>query len=101
MPKAGSFTAEKYLLDSLSRIAKNPAGYSVLYVNVSKLKPKNRHPQFVKIFAKLFEDLVGATNGMMFILTSGDFAILGKKLLRKRWKMPLRPCVRDCHLIRS
>ena len=83
MPKAGSFTAEKYLLDSLSRIAKNPAGYSVLYVNVSKLKPKNRHPQFVKIFAKLFEDLVGATNGMMFILTSGDFAILGKKITQE------------------
>ncbi len=83
MPKAGSFTAEKYLLDSLSRIAKNPAGYSVLYVNVSKLKPKNRHPQFVKIFAKLFEDLVGATNGMMFILANGDFAILGKKITQE------------------
>ena len=83
MPKAGSFTAEKYLLDSLSRIAKNPAGYSVLYVNVSKLKPKNRHPQFVKIFAKLFEDLVGATNGMMFILTNGDFAILGKRITQE------------------
>lgn len=83
MPKAGSFTAEKYLLDSLNRIAKNPADYSVLYVNVSKLKLKNRHPQFVKIFAKLFEDLVGATNGMMFILTSGDFAILGKKITQE------------------
>lgn len=49
MVKAGSFAAEKYLLDSLNRIGKNPLGYSVLYVNVSKLKPKNRHPEFVKI----------------------------------------------------
>lgn len=63
MVKAGSFAAEKYLLDSLNRIGKNPLGYSVLYVNVSKLKPKNRHPEFVKIFAKLFDGLVGATNG--------------------------------------
>lgn len=63
MVKAGSFAAEKYLLDSLNRIGKNPLGYSVLYVNVSKLKPKNRHPEFIKIFAKLFDGLVGATNG--------------------------------------
>ena len=80
MVKAGSFAAEKYLLDSLNRIGKNPLGYSVLYVNVSKLKPKNRHPEFVKIFAKLFDGLVGATNGLIFILSNGDFAILGKNI---------------------
>lgn len=80
MVKSANFAAEKYLLDSLNRIAKSPAGYSVLYVNVSKLKPKNRHPAFVKIIAKLFDDLVGATNGMMFVLANGDFAILGKNI---------------------
>lgn len=80
MAKAGNQAAERYLLDSMNRIAKNPQGYSVLYVNVSKLKPKNRHPSFVKIFAKMFDDLVGATNGMMFILSNSDFAILGKNI---------------------
>lgn len=80
MAKAGSQAAERYLLDSMNRIARNPQGYSVLYVNVSKLKPKNRHPSFVKIFAKMFDDLVGATNGMMFILSNSDFAILGKNI---------------------
>lgn len=80
MVKAPRNVSEKYLLDALSRIAKNPSGYSVLYVNVSKLKPKNRHPEFIKIFAKLFDGIVGATNGMMFILTNSDFVILGKKI---------------------
>lgn len=80
MVRTASFTAEKYLLDSLNRIAKNPYGYAVLYVNVSKLKPKNRHPEFVKIFAKMFDGIVGATNGLMFILSNGDFAILGKNI---------------------
>lgn len=80
MVKTASFTAEKYLLDSLNRIAKNPSGYSVLYVSVSKLKPKNRHPEFVKIFAKMFDGLVGATNGLMFIISTGDFVILGKNI---------------------
>lgn len=80
MAKAPKFVSEKYLLDALNRIAKNPLGYSVLYVNVSKLKPKNRHPEFVKIFAKLFDGIVGATNGMMFILSNSDFVILGKNI---------------------
>ena len=80
MVKSVSLAAERYLLDSLNRIAKNPSGYSVLYVSVSKLKPKNRHPEFVKIFARLFDDLVGATNGLMFILSNSDFVILGKNI---------------------
>ena len=80
MAKAGKFGAEKSLLDALDRIARSQSSYSVLYVNVSKLKPKNRHPAFVKIIAKLFDDLVGAAYGMMFILSNGDFAILGKNI---------------------
>ena len=80
MVKAGIFAAEKYLLDSLNRIAKNQSAYSVLYVNVSKLKPKNRHPEFVKVLARLFDDLVGAVDGTLFILSNSDFAILGKNI---------------------
>lgn len=80
MARVGNQGAERYLLDSLNRIAKNPIDYSVLYVNVSKLKAKNRHPEFVNIFARMFDDLVGATNGMMFILSNSDFAILGKNI---------------------
>ena len=51
MAKTGKFAAEKYLLESLNRIARNQAMYSVLYVNVSKLKAKNRHPSFFKVIA--------------------------------------------------
>ena len=80
MAKAGKFGAEKALLDALDRIARSQSSYSVLYVNVSKLKLKNRHPAFVKIIAKLFDNLVGAAYGMMFILSNGDFAILGKNI---------------------
>lgn len=80
MSKAVSTISEKYLLDALERVARNPAGYSVLYINISKLKPKNRHPEFVKILAKLFDSVVGDTKGTMFILANGDFAILGKDI---------------------
>lgn len=80
MMLASNIMAEKYLLDSLDRIAKNSLGYSVLYVNISKLKPKNRHPEFVKIFAKLFDSVVGSARGTFFVLSNGDFVILGKDI---------------------
>ena len=69
---------ETYLLDALNRVGRNPVGYSVLYVNISKLRPKNRHPEFVKIFAKLFDSMVGNAQGSFFVMSNGDFAILGK-----------------------
>lgn len=77
------FETEKYLLEMLERISRNRSGYRVLYVNVSKLKPKNRHPRFVKIIAKLFDDLVAIANGSMFVLSNGDFAIVGKNITEK------------------
>lgn len=77
------FDAEKYLMETLERITKNRAEYKVLYVNISKLKPKNRHPKFVKIITRLFDDLVSIANGTMFVLENGDFAILGKNITDK------------------
>lgn len=77
------FDAEKYLLETLERITKNRAEYKVLYVNISKLKPKNRHPKFVKIITRLFDDLVFIANGTMFVLENGDFAVLGKNITDK------------------
>lgn len=80
MAKAVSTVSEKYLLDALDRVARNPNAYSVLYVRVSKLKPKNRHPEFVKIFAKFFDSVTGNAKGTLFVLANGDFAILGKDI---------------------
>ncbi|MDR1025863.1 MAG: hypothetical protein LBL47_00550 [Lactobacillus sp.] len=71
---------ETFLLSALDRVAKNPFGYGVLYVSISKLKPKNRHPEFVKIFTKLFDSVVGATKGSLYVLSNGDFVILAKDI---------------------
>lgn len=76
--KQKSILSEKILLDALDRVARNPLGYTVLYVNISRLKPKNRHPQFVKVIARLFDSVVGTTKGVMFVLSNGDIAILSK-----------------------
>ncbi len=78
-----NFETERYLLETLERVAKNKSEYKVLYVNISKLKPKNRHPKFVKIITRLFDDLVAIANSTMFVLENGDFAILGKNITEK------------------
>lgn len=80
MSKAKVVLSEKYLLTALDRVAKNALGYAVLYINISKLKPKNRHPEFVKIIAMLFESIIGAAKGSMYILSNGDIAILSKNI---------------------
>ncbi len=78
-----NFETERYLLETLERVARNKSEYKVLYVNISKLKPKNRHPKFVKIITRLFDDLVSIANSTMFVLENGDFAILGKNITEK------------------
>lgn len=77
MPKKATLY-ETYLLDALDRVARNPNGYSVLYINVSKLRPKNRHPEFVKILAKFFESVAAKARGALFVLSNDDFVILGR-----------------------
>lgn len=72
--------SEKYLLEALDRIAKNSSKYSALYVSISKLQPRNRHPAFVKILAKLFDSIIGSAMGAFFVLSNGDFVILGTKV---------------------
>ena len=83
MNKQQSNKAEKYLLDALDRISKNSYGYAVLYVSISKLKPKHRHPEFVKILGRLFDSVVGNARGYFFVMSNGDFVILGKNITQE------------------
>ena len=78
MAKQQLVLSEKYLLSALDRIGKNPSGYAVLYISASKLKPKHRHPKFLKILEKFFDGVVGLSTGVSFPLSNGDFAILGR-----------------------
>ena len=78
MAKQQIVLSEKYLLNALGRIARNPEGYAVLYIKASKLKPKHRHPKFLKILEKFFDGVVGLATGVFFPLSNGDFVILGR-----------------------
>ena len=83
MAKQQIVLSEKYLLSALDRIAKKSDGYAVLYIMASKLKPKHRHPKFLKILEKFFDGVVGLSKGVFFPLCNGDFAILGRDFTQK------------------
>lgn len=74
---------EKLLLSNLEQIAKNPENYAALYIHSSKLKPKHRHPKFLKILEKFFDGVVSLSGGALFPLNNGDFVILGNNFSQK------------------
>ena len=84
MAKQQIVLSEKYLLSALDRIAKKSDGYAVLYIMASKLKPKHRHPKFLKILEKFFDGVVGLSKGVFFPLCNGDFAILGRDFTQSK-----------------
>jgi len=71
---------ENFLLGALDRIGRNSFSYGALYVSVSKLEPKNRPPEFVKILSKLFESVVEAAKGSLYVMSNGDFVILARHI---------------------
>ena len=83
MSKSTNTVVEQYLLDTIDRISRNPEGYAALYIYVSKLKPKNRHPAFLKVFAKFFDSLATSAKGALYVLSNGDFVILGRGITQE------------------
>ena len=80
MSDGTKFESEKYFVETMMRVLRNKAGYKVLYINISKLKPKNRHPRFVRVVSRMFDNLVAIADGTMFVFANGDMALLGKKV---------------------
>lgn len=77
------FESERFFVETMNRILKSRSEYKVLYINISKLKLKNRHPRFVRIVARMFDNMVAIADGTMFVFSSGDIAILGKNIDEK------------------
>lgn len=80
MASYNKFESEKFFVETMTRILRNRAEYKILYVNISKLKPKNRHPRFVRVVARMFDNMVAVADGTMFVFNNGDIVILGKNI---------------------
>ena len=77
------FESEKFFVETMARILRSRAEYKVLYVNISRLKPKNSHPRFVRVVSRMFDNLVAQADGTMFVFENGDIVILGKNITDK------------------
>lgn len=75
-----SVMTERLLLDALERVINYSADFTVLYVNISKLRPQNKKPKFIKIFFRLFDNIVRNSQSKLFILSNGDFVLLGRSV---------------------
>ena len=80
MAAYNKFESEKFFLETMTRIQRNKVEYKVLYINISKLKPKNRHSKFVRVVARMFDNMVAIAEGTMFVFNNGDIVILGKNI---------------------
>ena len=67
---------ERQLLDHLRRVEADPAGYYVVHLHLSGLKPSNRQPHFLRIAERALANLSGAHEAIVFPLFNADFVIL-------------------------
>jgi len=67
---------ESLLLNRLKRIEANPAGVYAVHLFLSKLRPSNRQPQFLKIAARTFDPLVEGFEATVFPMHNDDIVLI-------------------------
>ena len=73
---------ERLLLDYVQRLEKHRAGRSMVQVHLSALRPFNRRDQHMRAAANIFEPIIKAMAGQIFILKTGDMFFFFKNEVR-------------------
>ena len=71
-------TPEAALLETAERIGRIREDRLAVHVHLSDLLPQNREEGRIRIAARLFESMVDAYRGQMFVLTNSDIVLLCK-----------------------
>ncbi len=66
------------LLETAERVGRIRDGRVVVHIHLSQLQPQNRDDGHIRIAARLFETMVDAYNGQMFVLTNNDIVLVCK-----------------------
>ena len=67
---------ERQLLDHLRRVDSDPAGYYVVHLHLSQLKPSNRQPHFLRIAGRSLEAISANHEVAVFPMFNDDFVLL-------------------------
>ena len=71
-------TAESVLVETAERVGRIREGRIVVHIHLSNLLPQNRDQGHIRIAARLFETMVDAFNGQMFVLANADIILMCK-----------------------
>lgn len=71
-----STTQESILLDKLTRIEENPAGYFAVHMHLSELRPSNRQPHFITIAARAFDNLINGADAVLYDMMNQDLVLV-------------------------
>ena len=71
-------TPESVLVETAERVGRIRDGRLVVHIHLSQLQPQNRDEGHVRITARLFETMVDAYHGQMFVLSNTDIVLLCK-----------------------
>lgn len=73
--------SERQLLDSLERMGSEQSDVFCLYMRFSELKGENKQNKHIRIFKRLFDDILSSFSAELFILSNKDFVFLGNGIL--------------------
>jgi hypothetical protein len=71
-------TSENLLFDAAERVGRIREGRLALHLHLSRLAPANREEGRIRIAFRLFESMVDAVRGQMFLLTNSDIVLICK-----------------------
>jgi EAL domain-containing protein (putative c-di-GMP-specific phosphodiesterase class I) len=87
--QAGPGHQDAALLDHVERLARHREGRHALHLHLSKLSPRNRRPERLRVAALAFEPLLNAFEGHVFRLHNEDLVVLCKGVGAKELSEPV------------
>jgi len=73
---------ERLLLDYVQRLEKHRDGRSMVQVHLSALRPFNRREQHLRAAANIFDPIIKAMSGQLFMMKNGDMFFFFKNEVR-------------------
>ncbi len=72
----GTISEEGLLLDHLRRIERSRAGCCAIHFHLSDLQASYRKPNFVRIAARVFDNLINSNDVTLYALSNSDMALI-------------------------
>lgn len=76
IPNLNGTTEESLLVGHLRRVQEHPVGHYAIHIHLSELRPGNRQPNFIRIAARAFENLLANYDATLYVLSNHDLVLV-------------------------